>query len=154
MSQTEKLLIPLIDENITKDDIENIKFLGVYTEDINSPGIDYVYLVFIYDINNIHMNLGINGIDYTRRIGDCLYHIFKYPKSTDLKRLLNGEYQLISNEAISKIHNFWKNTDEITANYPFARVITKEKYNKTIPEEKYIPLRKSKKPQEFTVPKR
>lgn len=152
MSQTEKLLIPLIDDNFTKDDVENKKFLGVYTEDINCPGIDYIYLVFIYDINNIHQNLSANGIDCTRRIGDCLYHIFKYPKTLDVKRVLNGEYQLVSNEGVSKIFNFWKGIDDTTANYPFARVITKEVYNRTIPEEKYIPLRKNKTPQGFTVP--
>ena len=48
MSQIEKLLIPLIDENIVLEDINTDDFLGVYTEDINSPGVDHLYLVFEY----------------------------------------------------------------------------------------------------------
>lgn len=154
MSQIEKLLIPLIDDNIKIDEVNTEKFVGVFTEDVNSPGLDYVYLVFIYDMENLHHNLGINGVDIVRRIGDSLYHIYKFPKvSVDLKRLLKGDYNLISNEGVSKIYNFWKDEDKVTANYPFYRTLAKEKYFRTIPEEKVIPLCVKKEPQGITVQK-
>lgn len=154
MSQIEKLLIPLIDDNITINEVNTHKFIGVFTEDVNSPGLDYVYLVFVYDISDLHPKLAINGIDSAKRIGNNLYHVYKFPRvSPDLKRLLKGEYQLISNEGVSKIYTFWKDYDEVTANYPFARTIAKESYNRVIPEEEFVPLCKRKEPQGFTVEK-
>lgn len=155
MSLIEKLLIPLIDDNITLDEINTNKFIGVFTEDVNHPGLDYIYLVFVYDITDLHPKLSKNGIDSVKRIGDCLYHVYKFPRvSVDLKRLLKGDYRLISNEGISKIYNFWKSVDEFTANYPFARTVYKENYFRIIPEEKFIPLCVKKEPQGVTVDKR
>lgn len=143
MSQIEKLLIPLIDDNITLSDILSDKFIGVFTEDINSPGVDYIYLVYIYDMNNLHLSLATNSIDIVRRIGDELYHILKFPiYRSDLKKILHGDYNSLSNEGISKIYSFWKNTDINTANYPFMKVISAESYYRCIPEEKFISLHK------------
>ena len=154
MSQIEKLLLPLIDDNITLDEINNNKFIGVFTDDVNSPGLDYIYLVFVYDIENLHPKLAINGIDSVKRIGDNLFHVYKFPRvSVDLKKLLKGEYRTISNEGISKIYNFWKSCDEVTANYPFARTVYKEQYYRIIPEEKFVPLCERKEPKGFTVEK-
>lgn len=153
MSQIEKLLIPLIDNNITADEILSSKFIGIFTEDINLPGLDYIYLVYSYDMNDLHSKISTNGIDYVRRIGDNLYHIIKFPRcSLDLKKILNGNYNLLSNEGISKIYNFWKDFDSDTANYPFSKVISAEKYYRCIPEEKFIPL-SQRKPEGLTVKK-
>lgn len=154
MSVIEKLLIPLIDENIKLSDIKTNDFCGVFTEDINHPGLDYIYLVFNYDIENLRPNLAINGIDSAKRIGNRLYHVYKFPRlNSDLKRIIKGDYYLLSNEGISKIYNFWKTEDSFIANYPFSRTIAKEKYSRTIPEEKYIPLCKKREPQGVTVEK-
>lgn len=151
MSKIEKLLVPLIDDNIAPNDILSDKFIGIFTEDINMPGLDYIYLVYIYDMDNLHLSLSNNSIDIVRRIGDELYHIIKFPKySSDLKKILNGDYNLLSNEGISKIYNFWKNLDSDTANYPFSKVISTEKYYRCIPEEKFVPL-KHNKPEGITV---
>lgn len=154
MSQIEKLLIPLIDDNISFDDINTNDFVGVYTEDINSPGLDYIYLVFVYDINNLRPKLAINAIDYVRRIGNGLYHIYKFPRiTTDIQKVLSGNYTSISNKGISHVYTFWNGVDNITANYPFYRTLTNEPYYRAIPEETYIPLCKRKEPQGFTVAK-
>ena len=97
MSQIEKLLVPLMDKDIVLEDIDTNDFLGVYTEDINSPGVDYLYLVFEDDISNLRSNLSKGGIDYVRRIGDKLYHIYKFPRLPDVKKILSGNYtELIS----------------------------------------------------------
>lgn len=155
MSQVEKLLIPLIDDNIMLKDVNVQDFVGVYTEDINSPGLDYIYLVFKYDISNMRSKLATNSIDYARRIGDNLFHIYKYPiLSLDIRKILSGNYTTLSNEGISKIYTFWKSFDDITANYPFYRVLAGEKYYRAIPEEHYIPLSVRKEPQGITVEKR
>ena len=154
MSVIEKLLVPLIDDNIKLNDVDTVDFCGVFTEDINYPGIDYVYLVFMYDIEKLRPNLGINGIDSVKLIGNCLYHVYKFPISNlDLKRIIKGDYKLISNEGVSKIYNFWKNKDDFIANYPFYRVIAKEHYSRIIPEETYNPLCKKREPQGITVEK-
>ena len=101
MSQIEKLLIPLIDDNITQKDVLSNKFVGIFTEDINMPGLDYIYLVYIYDMNDLHLSLAANSIDVVRRIGDELYHILKFPIfSTDLKKILCGDYNSLSNEGV------------------------------------------------------
>jgi hypothetical protein len=154
MSQIEKLLIPLIDENISFDDINADDFVGVYTEDINSPGLDYIYLVFVYDISNLRPKLATNAIDYVRRIGNELYHIYKFPRiTTDIQKILSGTYTSISNKGISRVYTFWNGFDNITANYPFYRTLANESYYRAIPEETYIPLCKRKEPQGFTVAK-
>ena len=151
MSKIEKLLVPLIDDNIDVNEISSDKFIGIFTEDINMPGLDYIYLVYLYDMENLHKNLAINGTDTVRRIGNDLYHIIKFPRlSLDLKRILKGDYRLVSNEGISKIYNFWKDVDSDIANYPFSRTITNESYYRCIPEENFIPLLQ-KKPEGLTV---
>lgn len=154
MNQIEKLLIPLIDENISFDDVNTNDFIGVYTEDINSPGLDYIYLVFVYDISNLRPKLATNAIDYVRRIGNVLCHIYKFPRiTTDIQKILSGNYTQLSNKGISNVYSFWNGIDNITANYPFSRVLANEPYYRAIPEETYIPLCKRKEPQGFTVAK-
>jgi hypothetical protein len=135
MSQIEKLLIPLIDENLSYSDICDDSFIGVFTEDINMPGLNYIYLVYMYDMNNLHLKLCENGIDIVRRIGDDLYHIIKFPiYLTDLKRIIKGEYNLISNEGISKIYTFWKDFDLETANFPFYKTLIRKPEGFTVPQ--------------------
>lgn len=154
MSQIEKLLIPLIDENISFSDVNTDDFIGVYTEDINSPGLDYIYLVFEYDISNLRSKLATNAIDYVRRIGNNVYHIYKFPRiTTDIQKILSGTYASISNEGISRVYTFWNGIDNISANYPFNRVLANEIYYRAIPEETYIPLCKRKEPRGLTVEK-
>lgn len=141
MSDTEKLLIPLIDEHIEYKDINTEDFVGVFTEDINAPGLDYIYVVFKYNMKNLRMPMSLYGYEVIRRIGDELWHIIKFPRvSVDLKRILRGDYQLLSNEGISKIYNFWKDHDTAAACTPFNRTISKDPYYHEIPEETYVPL--------------
>ena len=153
MSQIEKLLIPLIDDNIVLGDVDTDDFLGVFTEDINSPGVDHLYLVFKYNIRNLRSNLAKNGVDYVRRIGDELYHIYKFPRLPDVSKILKGNYTELSNKGVSRIYSFWNNIDNITANYPFYRTIANEKYYRVIPEEVYSPFYKKREPRGFTVEK-
>ncbi len=153
MSQIEKLIVPLVDENITLKDVDTSDFLGVYTEDINSPGVDYLYLVFKYDISNLRQNLSHNGVDYVRRIGNDLYHIYKFPRLPDIKKIISGNYAELSNRGISRIHTFWSGVDDITANYPFYRTIANEKYYRVIPEEAYVPFYRKREPKGLAVKK-
>lgn len=141
MSETEKLLIPLIDDRITFEDINTKDFIGVFTEDINAPGLDYIYLVFKYDMKDLRLPVSMYGYDVVRRIGDTLWHIIKFPRvSVDLKRVLRGDYQMLSNKGISKVYTFWKDHDGAAACTPFNQTINKESYHREIPEETYVPL--------------
>ena len=154
MSEIEKILIPLIDDDIKFKDVDIKDFIGVFTEDINSPGLDYIYLVFEYDISNLRFGLGHNGTDYVRRIGNGLFHIFKFPiKGQDIKKVLSGNYSTLSNEGIYKIYKFWNGIDEAMSNYLFKSTIAKQPYARTIPEETYVPLCKRKKPWGLAVEK-
>ncbi len=150
MSTFEKIIIPLIDDNIKPKDVLTDDFIGVYTEDINMPGLDYVYLVYLYDMENLRTDICVNGIDSVKNINNTLYHVIKFPIFSDLKNVLKGKFQLLSNEGLSKIYNFWKDYDKNVANYPFSNVIYNEPYYKAIPEETYIPLF-TKKPWGITV---
>lgn len=141
MTDTEKLLIPLIDEHIEYKDIDTKDFIGIFTEDINAPGLDYIYVVFKYNMKNLRMPMSLYGCDVVRRIGDELWHIIKFPRvSVDLKRVLRGDYQLLTNEGISKIYTFWKEHDTKAACTPFNRTLNKLPYERIIPEETYVPL--------------
>lgn len=160
MSETEKLLIPLIDDRIAYEDIDTSDFIGVFTEDINAPGLDYIYLVFKYNMKDLRLPISMYGYDVVRRIGDTLWHIIKFPRaSVDLKRVLRGDYRMLSNEGISKIYNFWKNYDTAAACTPFNSTIAKNPYYHEIPEETYVPfpkghiLRKDEGVQGLTVEK-
>lgn len=137
MSIIEKLIIPLISDCIKYKHIDTVDFIGVYTEDVNSPSDMYIYLVFLYRIENLRFPLCKEGVDRVRKIGKKLYQIIKYPITSDLKHLLNGEYSLISNEGISKIYNFWEDKDPIIANFPLSRTLAMEKYSRIIPEEDF-----------------
>ena len=154
MSQIEKILIPLIDDNILYKDINNTDFVGVFTEDINAPSSNYVYIVFTYNMMDLHPSLGISGIDNIRQIGKELFQIYKFPRTSDINKILSGNYTDISNEGITKIFSFWNDIDKVTSNYPFHRTLAKQKYYRIIPEEEFIPLCKKKKPQGITVEKR
>ena len=103
MSQIEKILIPLIDDNILYKDINNTDFVGVFTEDINAPSSNYVYIVFTYNMMDLHPSLGISGIDNIRQIGKELFQIYKFPRTSDINKILSGNYTDISNEGITKI---------------------------------------------------
>ena len=141
MSETEKLLIPLIDDHIKYEDIDTDDFIGIFTEDINNPGLDYIYVVFKYNMKNLRMPMSLYGCEVIRRIGNELWHIIKFPRvSVDLKRVLRGEYRTMSNEGISKVYNFWKNHDTAAACTPFNSTIAKDPYYHEIPEETYVPL--------------
>lgn len=51
MSVTDKLIIPLLDETLTKEDISpEAGFLSIYSDDINRPYLDN-HIFLLYDIN-------------------------------------------------------------------------------------------------------
>lgn len=160
MSETEKLLIPLIDERIKYNDIDTDDFIGVFTEDVNNPGLDYIYVAFKYNMSNMRLPMSLYGYDLIRRINGSLWHIVKFPRvSVDLKRVLRGDYQMLSNEGISKIYTFWKNYDTAAACTPFNCTLNKLPYHNIIPEEDYVPkiteriLRKNEEVQGLSVEK-
>ena len=50
-----KLIIPLLDDNITREDVSpNSGFVGIYTEDINKPYLDnHIFLLYDSEVNTI-----------------------------------------------------------------------------------------------------
>lgn len=140
MSVKEKILIPLIDDSIKADDVLSEDFIGVFTEDINYPCENCIYLVYKYNMDDLHLSIKCHS-DCVRNIGNDLYHILKFTVwSKDLKSAIGGYYQNISNCGVSKIYNFWKDVDKSTAEYPFAKTLAMESFSRTIPEEIYVPL--------------
>lgn len=160
MTDTEKLLIPLIDEHIRYEDINTSDFIGIFTEDINNPGLDYIYVAFKYNMKNLRMPASLYACEVMRIINKEMWHILKFPRvSVDLKRVLRGDYQMLSNEGISKVYTFWKPYDTAAACTPFNQTVNKEPYYKAIPEEDYVPsikeriLRKDEEVRGLTVEK-
>ena len=67
MSLTEKILIPLVSDYITKDDIdEDSGFVGIYTSDPEKPN-DYNVVYFAIDVNTRNKK----SMDRARRFALC-----------------------------------------------------------------------------------
>mgnify|MGYP007054770753 CR=1 FL=1 len=146
-----KLLIPLLDDNITKEDVSpNSGFVAAYTEDINRPYLDnHIFLLYDTEVNTIE---AMNRYKKFRCL-DTLYNYRyvivnrKHYMIYTFTRVNNKEItNIINTGLVSKhkdalnIYNFWKDLDEDT-----TRRIFKLKYSNSIelihsvPEEDYYP---------------
>lgn len=149
MSTQIKLIIPLLDPNITKDDISpEAGFYNAYIYDINKPSlVDNIFLVY---------KLGVN--DKKARAREERFKESKYIKSTRYAKI-DGEWYIvyvfvILNKDINfikqalptssvkntfRILSFWKGSDNAVNN---AVLYPSEPYSiqtEHLPEEDYTP---------------
>lgn len=150
MSLQFKLIIPLLDENITLEDISlTTGFIGAYNEDINHPYMDHhIFLLYSNEIMTMESiecqkklsklptlcsrrNLKINGHTYCS---------FAFVMNNTIRKLTSNIGTLTHKERC-RINSFWKGQDEEVSNYLMEddSFLTFKSKNHTIPQEDYIP---------------
>ena len=144
MSNIYKAIIPLIDENISLDDIQDDTFVDCYLEDINRPFLDnHVFLMYKWeDIKSSKVFYKFRDIKsfYGYKIiyieGKC-YIIYTFSSNINIRRLQNGRI-LLGNILKLRILRFWQFTDKwVTFNIMRGTVIC-DPPNNILPEEDYI----------------
>lgn len=149
MSTQMKLIIPLLDPNITKDDLsEEAGFVDAYCYDINRPSlIDNIFLMYKADTNNKKAVLReekFNNSKYIRskkfiKVNDVDYIIYAFTIINNDIRMLKRGLPLSTIKNYSKILSFWEGKDE---NVNKAMLWTSEPYSvqtEQVPEADYYP---------------
>lgn len=119
MKNYEKIIIPLIDDKLTLDDIsEKVGFVGVYTEDIDRPYLDN-HIFIMYDYSN---TVEFNKIFYKFRALKSFYNyklvyidgkakvIFAFTTNFFIKNILSGGW-ILGDDNRLRILRFWQFTD-------------------------------------------
>ena len=149
MSTQIKLIIPLLDPDITKDDIsEEAGFIDGYLYDINRPSLtDNVFLMYkayTNDIKAVRREEKFNNSPFIRskryiRVNDELYIIYTFSIiNKDIRSLKLGR-PLTTVENTFRVLSFWHGNDS-TVNKAF--VWPGESYSvqtEGVPEEDYHP---------------
>ena len=146
-----KLIIPLLDDNIAKEDVsENSGLVGIYTEDINKPYLDnHIFLMYDTDVNTIE---AMNRYRKFRQL-DTLYnyryviinrkhyiiYTFTRVNNKEINNIIDNGLVLKHKDALN-IYNFWKDLDEKTSRRIFRINYTNSIDLKSVlPEEDYYP---------------
>ena len=146
---TTKLIIPLLDDNITLEDIsEESGFVNAFTEDINKPYYDnHIFLLYksVDTIESLRRFQKFNVLETIHNIRYITinkehYIVYTFVKiNKDINNILKCGQCFNPKDAL-EINNFWKDID----NDLFQRLfIPQYEYTKDIkdvlPEEDYYP---------------
>ena len=149
MSIHNKLILSLVNENLTLDDISpKTGFSGIYTLDINRPYLtDHIFLLYkfvatkeskktIEKLNNF-TNL------YNRRIisiNNTLYHLYTFTVNIPIKRIKDNGHMLLGKDEKTQICKFWNLIDKDINEYLFGYHVIGTYFKDTIiPEEDFYP---------------
>ena len=138
MCQTEKLLLPIIDNKIP---FQCLKWCtGIYTKNINNPKYDKIWIMF--EVNSksasdiIWMNSHLKNYHthYVYYIGNIEYSVFEYTIiNKDIKKIISG-IENISATTIKKVLDYWDNSLDVIE----AITNTFEGFEKIVPEANYM----------------
>lgn len=115
MTEFAKIIIPLLDDNITKEDVsKEAGFVGLYTEDIDNPELGYVYLVYddtVRTEDSCERAVRFAGFreivkQYTKIVNSTPLLVYKFWYRPDIKELMSGTIRLNANQKI-RILQFW-----------------------------------------------
>ena len=138
MCQTEKLLLPIIDNKIP---IRYLKWCtGIYTQNINEPKFDKIWIIFevnsesASDIVWLNSHLRNYYTHYAYFIGNVEYSVYEYTIiNKDINKIISGSMN-ISTTTIKKILDYWNNSlDVIEA----ITVDALGEFEKIVPEVNY-----------------
>lgn len=144
MSNIYKAIIPLIDENISLDDILDDTFVGCYLEDKNRPFLDsHIFLLYkwgdkkstkvFYKFRNIKSFYGYKVM----YINNESYIVYTFSSNPNIRRISSGNIILGSLLKL-RILRFWQFTDKwVTFNITRGTVVC-DPPNSVLPEEDYI----------------
>lgn len=146
MSNILKTIIPLIDDNISKEDInESEGFINAYTEDINRPYLDcHVFLMYNWDdIKSVRVFYKFRNLSsfYGYKIiyiKGKPYIVYTFVSNSLINRLKRGTAILRDVNKL-RILQFWQFKDPwITLNV-MRGTISCDSPQEVLPEEDYLP---------------
>lgn len=157
MSTLMKLIIPLLDDNITKEDVsDEAKFVDGFLLDRNRPTLDnHVFLMYKCDISTttaLDRNDKFKDLQslYSSKVfyfNQIPYKIYTFPRvNPAIRRILSGEAPRLYKDA-SRILKFWKGEDEdvnrilLYGLEELIKRVDKESMNATLPEKDYAVMR-------------
>ena len=149
MSTQMKLIIPLLDPNIIKDDLsEEAGFVDAYLYDVNRPSlVDNVFLMYKADTEDkkaVSREERFKESPYIRsktfiHINDVCYIIYAFNILSNDIRLLKKGLPVSTIKSNSRILSFWKGSDDLVNK---AILWTSEPYSvqtESVPEADYYP---------------
>lgn len=148
MSNLLKLAIPLLNDKLTLEDIqEQSGFVGAFFEDINKPALnDHMFLM--YDnysggeniINRFYKLEGLDNRYSTRTvyIKGKAYTVYTFTINGVIRNLRDGAITLNLNQK-KRILNFWGNKDGWVLNNILLGTIYEKPERSVLPEEDYSP---------------
>ena len=149
MSLHTKLILPLIDESLTLDDIsEKTGFAGIYTLDINRPSLTHhVFLMYKRDPTDeflrIREKLPTLKSFYSKKnvkINGTLYVIYTFTINLSIKNIRKNALSMLGKTDRTKIGKFWRFTDVDITDFLLGYSYLGEEFKDSVlPEEDYSP---------------
>ena len=144
MSNIYKVIIPLIDESITLNDIKDDTFVGCYTEDINRPYLDsHIFLLYKWSENkstkvfyNFKKAKSFYGYKVMYINGEC-FIVYTFTSNPSIQGLKNG-YSTLGSIPKLRILRFWQFTDKWVTFNVMRGTIMCGPPSGVVPEEDYI----------------
>ena len=152
MSLQFKLIIPLLDENITLEDLSLTSgFMDAYTEDVNHPYMDnHIFLLYSNEVitkESIECQRKLSKLPtlYSRRnlkINGHSYCSFAFAICNKTIRQLKSQIGYLTDDEKCRINKFWHGTDDEVSKYLMNEdnFLRFESVSHVIPEEDYVPL--------------
>ncbi len=146
MSNLAKVILPLIDNNISLEDIaEDTGFVGIYMEDINRPYLDdHVFLMYnwndvmstkvFYKFKNMSSFYGYRII-YLKGVP---YIVYTFTSNSLINRLKKG-VAILRDVNKLRILQFWQFKDAWVALNVARGTVTDDSPRDILPEEDYMP---------------
>lgn len=151
MSLQMKLIVPLLDDNLVREDFdEKNGFRGVFMHDKNRPYLDN-HLFLLYDISNPSKENYNREVRFTKHtniyntkvvyIDGKAYKIYAYPRiNSDIKKILKDRVRPEFIKSSIKIMKFWRLGDDAVNTFLLGNGVKRLTPDwKSVPEYDYIP---------------
>lgn len=149
MSIHNKLILSLVNENLTLEDISpKTGFSGVYTMDINRPYLtNHIFLLykFVATKESRKTRKKLDGFTnlYSRRtisVNNTLYHLYAFTINIAIKRIKDNGHMLLGKNEKTQVCKFWNLIDKDINEYLFGNHLIGSKFQDTmVPEEDFYP---------------
>lgn len=122
MTLSEKLLIPLLDTELTLDDISTqAGFVDIFNVDLNNPDeTGSVYLVYLMSICSKQSHKTKNKLKdmknlswwHRASIQNMFFRVYKFPLYNFSLKTISEGINALTDDDKRRINSFWKNTDD------------------------------------------
>lgn len=142
-----KMIIPLLDNTITKEDLSSELLIDVYNTNINNPQLtNHIFLLFEYKLNaesimrdeRFLKSPMLYKSEFVKLKGkNCVLYTFCI-LNKDIYNIMDNS-MLLSNESLLKIYRYWNFKDKDINKYAINQRIEKLFEDKSVPEYDYQP---------------